>query len=49
MDSQELKAGDTLNLLTILTVTFFPPEVNNDLLGLLCVEGQVIVSAALVN
>ena len=52
MDTQELKAGDTFNLHPVDTdggvcATFGPPEVHNELFGLLGVEGQVVVGAQL--
>ena len=45
---QELKAGDTLNLLPIdmgrgLRAFLVPSEIQDDLLGLFCVEGHVVV------
>ena len=51
MDTQELEAGDTLNLRPIdmdggVCATFLP-EVHNELFGLLGVESQVVVSTSL--
>ena len=51
MDTQELEAGDTLNLRPVDTdggvCATFLPEVHNELFGLLGVESQVVVGAPL--
>ena len=50
VDPQELEAGDTLDLNSLdldgsVCVSIGSPEVHDDLLGLLCVYGQVVISA----
>ena len=52
VDSKELIAGDTFNLLpidmdTAVCAYFVPPEVHDDRFSLACLEGQVVVAAPL--